>query len=76
MGNIEEEYLRDKKYIHDTLEHTRDHMERLYGKMDDFKIETTKSIAIIQTKLAMYSVGVGVVVGVAMNLIAHFLKGQ
>lgn len=72
MANIEEEYIRDKKYIHDTLEHTRAHMEKLYGKLEDFKLETSNAIVAIQTKLTIY-IAVGSIVTTA---ISQFIVGS
>ena len=75
MPNIEEEYIRDKKYIHDTLEHTRKHMELLYGKLETFKEETSTAIAVIQTKLAFYVAASSIVTGIAVQYISHIIKG-
>ena len=77
MSNIEleKEYLADKKYLHSTLEHTKEHTEKLHEKLEVFKIEVTKSIAVIQTKLAIYVAGGSIVTGVLVNLIMYKLKG-
>ena len=75
MGdNLEREYLEDKKYIHETLENTRKHTEKLHEKLDEFKLEVTKSLATIQTKLAMYVAGGSVVVGMIVNYVMSLIK--
>jgi hypothetical protein len=69
-----DEYVADKQYLVKTIEKASQDIERIYDKLDTFKLETTKSIAVIQTKLALY-VAVGssvasVVVGVTIKVLS------
>ena len=75
MSDRELQYLEDKKYIHETLKHTVEYVETLNAKFEDFKLETAKSIAVIQTKLALYVAGGSIVIGIAVNLLMNQLKG-
>lgn len=70
---LEQEYLEDKKYIHDTLEHTRKHTEKLHDKLETFKLEVHTALAVIQTKLAMYVVAGSVVTGIAVNVLSGLI---
>ena len=67
-----DEYITDKQYLIKTIEKASNDIEKIYDKLDAFKLETTKSIAIIQTKLALH-VAVGssvasIVVGVVIKM--------
>lgn len=70
--NTEDEYIRDKKYILETLEGNKQHTEKLNDNFESFKTEVTTTLAVIRTKLGMYamlaSLGVGIVIQVSMTL--------
>lgn len=73
MESHDKDYLADRKYIHETLDHTRKYTEKLDSKFEQFKVDVTKDIAVIQTKLAMYvalgSVVTGIIVNVAIKML-------
>jgi hypothetical protein len=73
MGT-EEQYNQDKLWIQKTLDKNSDDVGKLFGKFEEFKIETTSAIAVIQTKLALYvmmgSSFVSVVVGVIFQFVS------
>ena len=73
MNDREEEYLADKKYIHTTLDHTVKYVEKLNDKFEEFKLETAKTIAVIQTKLALYVAGGSLVIGIIVNVSMKYL---
>jgi cell division protein ZapA (FtsZ GTPase activity inhibitor) len=73
MSNLEEEYIRDKKYIHETLESNTKHLEKLNDKFDVSINQITKQIAIIETKLVMYVSGISLVFGLLWNGIAYLM---
>ena len=62
-------YSEDKRYILETLKHTSEYVAKLDGKFETFKLETAKSIIVIQTKLAMYVAGGSIVTGIAVNYV-------
>lgn len=51
---MSDDYIADKQYLIKTIEKTSTDVEKLYDKMDAFKLDTSKAMAIIQTKLAIY----------------------
>ena len=69
-------YNEDKRYILETLKHTSEYVGKLDEKFETFKLETAKSIIVIQTKLAIYVAGGSVVTGIAVNLIMNSIKGH
>jgi cell division protein ZapA (FtsZ GTPase activity inhibitor) len=73
MSNLEEEYIRDKKYIHETLESNTKHLEKLNDKFDVSINQITKQIAVIETKLVMYVSGISLVFGLLWNGIAYLM---
>jgi cell division protein ZapA (FtsZ GTPase activity inhibitor) len=73
MSNLEEEYIRDKKYIHETLDSNTKHLEKLNDKFDVSINQITKQIAIIETKLVMYVSGISLVFGLLWNGIAYLM---
>ena len=75
MPNLEEEYLRDKKYIHETLDSNTKHLEKLNDKFDVSINEISKQIAVIETKLVMYVSGISLVFGALWNG-ASYLIGK
>ena len=62
-------YNEDKKLIMETLKNTSQFVQKLNDKFEDFKLETSKSIVVIQTKLAMYLAGAIAIVEVARKLL-------
>lgn len=74
--SLDEEYIRDKRYIHETLEHNKKHTESLHNKFEDFKIIITEKIAIIQTKVTLYIAVASFGMGIAVNVVLYFLKGN
>ena len=74
VDNLEREYLADKKYIHETLSHTVQYVEKLDEKFDEFKLETAKSIVIIQTKLALYIAAGSLITGIIINAAFYFIN--
>ena len=69
-------YSEDKRYILETLKHTSDYVAKLDGKFETFKLETAKSIIVIQTKLAMYVAGGSIVTGIAVNYVMTAIGGK
>ena len=76
MDNRNDHYNEDRKYIHETLEHTKKHLGKIDEKFEQFKVDTTKDIAVIQTKLAYYATAISTVVGIVVSYISHILKGN
>ena len=72
----ESNYSEDKRYILETLKHTSEYVDKLDGKFETFKLETAKSIVIIQTKLAMYVAGGSLVTGVIVNYVMSLLGAK
>ena len=68
-------YGEDKRYILETLKHTSEYVSKLDEKFEKFKLETAKSIIVIQTKLAIYVAGGSIITAGASQLIIHTLKG-
>ena len=68
-----EEYIEDRKYIHETLKSTAEYVRVLSGNFDQFKLDTSIAIARIQAKLGVYvAVGatvISIAVSVAMKLL-------
>ena len=73
MSNLEEEYIRDKKYIHETLESNTKHLEKLNDKFDMSIKQIEKQVAIIETKLVMYVSGISLFFGIVWNSLAYIL---
>jgi hypothetical protein len=70
-----EDYVEDKKYIHETLKHTAKYVKELDGKFEEFKLTTATSIATIQTKLGVYVLVGSFIMGVAVNIGIKLLFG-
>ena len=66
-------YEQDRRFIMETIKHTAEYANKLDGKFEDFKLETAKSIIVIQTKLAMYVAGGSIVTGVAIKYLTTSL---
>jgi cell division protein ZapA (FtsZ GTPase activity inhibitor) len=74
MSNLEEEYIRDKKYIHETLESNTKHLEKLNDKFDVSINQITKQLAVIETKLVMYLLGINLIFGILWNGIVYLME--
>lgn len=70
MG-VEETYEQDRKYLHSTLEKNVANVEKLFEKFEEFKVQVTASIAVIQAKLIIYATLAGFG---ASALLSLFLK--
>ena len=69
----ENTYTEDKRFILETLKHTSEYVGKLDEKFETFKLETAKSIIVIQTKLAMYVAGGSLVAGVVVQYTGHLI---
>lgn len=69
----ENTYTEDKRFILETLKHTSEYVGKLDEKFETFKLETAKSIIVIQTKLAMYVAGGSLVAGGVVQYTGHLL---
>ena len=74
-GNVEQEYLEDKKYIHKTLDKTASDVEKLHEKFETFKLDVVQKLAIIQTKMGLYSIIGSLVAGSIVSYIMNKLLG-
>ena len=69
-------YSEDKRYIIETIKHTSEYVSKLDKNFNDFKLEVSNKITIIQTKLMIYVAGGSVVMSVAVNYAAKAIGAK
>ena len=67
------DYIQDKLWIAETLKRTSQEVTKLFEKFEDFKVEVTKDIAVIQAKLLIYVTVAASGISVVVSVLSHFI---
>ena len=67
------DYIQDKLWIAETLKRTSQEVTKLFEKFEDFKVEVTKDIAVIQAKLLIYVTVAASGISVIVSVLSHFI---
>ena len=67
------DYIQDKLWIAETLKRTSHEVTKLFEKFEDFKVEVTKDIAVIQAKLLIYVTVAASGISVIVSVLSHFI---
>lgn len=69
-------YSEDKRYILETIKHTSEYVTTLDKNFNEFKLEVSNKITVIQTKLMMYVAAGSIVMSVAVNYVAKAIGAK
>ena len=67
------DYIQDKLWIAETLKRTSQEVTKLFDRFEDFKVEVTKDIAVIQAKLLIYVTVAASGISVVVSVLSHFI---